>query len=58
MVAERLEALRAYIMAVDTMLGAISQGAPMTSTRMHEVATQRSPRTAADNAGAGTPRRR
>ena len=46
MVAERLEALRAYILAVDTMLGAISQGAPMTSTRMHEVATQMSPLTA------------
>jgi DNA-binding transcriptional regulator GbsR (MarR family) len=39
----RLDALRSYFLAVDALLGAITQGAPMTSTRMHEVATTMSP---------------
>jgi DNA-binding transcriptional regulator GbsR (MarR family) len=42
-VQERLSALRAYFLSLDALLGALSQGAPMTSTRMHEVATHMSP---------------
>ena len=42
-VGARLSALRAYFLGVDALLGALSQGEPMTSTRMHEVATQVSP---------------
>jgi DNA-binding transcriptional regulator GbsR (MarR family) len=42
-VQERLSALRAYFLAVDDLLGALSMGEPMTSMRMHEVATTMSP---------------
>jgi len=42
-VQERLSTLRAYFLSVDALLGALSQGEPMTSTRMHEVATHMSP---------------
>ena len=42
-IAARLSALRAYFLGIDALLGALSQGEPMTSTRMHEVATQVSP---------------
>ena len=40
---ERLRALRAYFLAVDALLGALSQGEPMTSARMHEVASHVAP---------------
>jgi DNA-binding transcriptional regulator GbsR (MarR family) len=42
-VRERLGALRVYFLALDALLGALSQGEPMTSGRIHEVATHVSP---------------
>jgi DNA-binding transcriptional regulator GbsR (MarR family) len=42
-VSERLGALRSYFLALDALLGALSQGEPMTSVRIHEVATNVSP---------------
>lgn len=47
LVEDRLEALRAYFLAVDALLGALTQGAPMTSLRMHEVAQHVTPSDAA-----------
>ncbi|MBV9100673.1 MAG: hypothetical protein JOZ46_06020 [Candidatus Dormibacteraeota bacterium] len=56
MVATRLDALRSYFLAVDALLGALTQGEPMTSLRMHEVAqhvtpTRASKRTRPHSAG-------
>jgi DNA-binding transcriptional regulator GbsR (MarR family) len=56
-VQERLIALRAYFLAVDALLGALSQGEPMTSTRMHDVATHMSPIHDTPQLRAGRPRR-
>ena|SRR5437879_5960912 len=58
LVEARLSALRAYFQAVDALLGALSQGEPMTSTRMHEVATHMSPLQEAPKARARSQRRR
>ena len=43
MIATRMEALRSYFLAVDALLGALTQGEPMTSLRMHEVAQHVTP---------------
>ena len=52
LVAERMSTLRAYFVGVDALLGALSQGEPMTSGRMHEVARHMGPGSSARSARA------
>jgi DNA-binding transcriptional regulator GbsR (MarR family) len=46
LISGRLDALREYFQGVDALLGALSQGEPMTSSRMDEVVRHMTPRAA------------
>ena len=57
-VPDRLAALRGYFAGVDALLGALTGGGPMTSARMHEVATHMSPLRSVPISAPRSPRRR
>ena len=57
MVNQRLDALREYFVGVDALLGALSEGQPMTSDRMHQVATRVSPPATRRSRGRTIPKR-